>query len=199
MIYLSDDIDHFPSDIIRDTFPLMPLERQQRAMRYRQEHDRKTCILAYWILLKGLQQEYGIATPVSFRYGLNGKPYLENFRGIFFNISHCKKGVVCAISENEVGVDIQDVRPFNLNVAKRVCTEQELKYLAQYEDPSQYFCEIWTVKESYIKLQNGSIAQPLNTIDSYLLMQKGNRAIAHWGNGCHVYCIGESKIINVNI
>jgi 4'-phosphopantetheinyl transferase len=178
----------------------MPPERQQRALRYRREIDKRLCVCAYWLLLHGLKKECGIIMPLLFVYGENGKPYLADNSGIFFNLSHCKEGLVCAISENEVGVDIQDVRLLNMNVAKRICTVEELEKINQSNHPERLFCEIWTIKESFIKQQGGSIAQPLNTFNAHAIFEQANvKGICYWGESFHLCCIGESKINKVHL
>jgi 4'-phosphopantetheinyl transferase len=199
MIYLIDNIASIPADIIHETYMLMPPERQQRAFRYRQEIDKQLCVLAYWLLLHGLKNEYGIITPPSFTYGENGKLYLTDHPDIFFNLSHCRAGVACAISDIEVGIDIQEIRPFDMAVAQRVCTYIELDRLAQCSEPERLFCELWTLKESYIKQQGGSIAQPLNTIYAHAVFEQASgKKICHWGAGYHICCFGESNIETIS-
>jgi 4'-phosphopantetheinyl transferase len=198
VIYLSDDMENIPADVIREIFSLMPMERRQRALRYKQDIDSNLCVLAYWLLLHGLKEEYGIIKPPNFIYGENGKPYLAEYPGIFFNISHCKAGVVCAISDVEVGIDIQEVRPFDLDVAKRVCTDSELEQFALTQEPERLFCEMWTMKESYIKQQGGSIAQSLNMLDAHIVFEQASgKKICHWGHGFHICCIGEDKLLRL--
>jgi 4'-phosphopantetheinyl transferase len=191
MIYLFDDMENIPADVIRDTFPLMPPERQQRALRFRQERDRNACVLAYGLLLHGLEQEYGITAPPAFSYGENGKPYLTDHPSIYFNLSHCKAGIVCAISDMEVGVDIQEVRPIDMDVVRRVCTSYEVEQFQYCQLTAPLFCKIWTIKEGFIKWFGGSIAQPLNYLDAQSLCNQADRYLScHWGNGYHVCCFG---------
>jgi 4'-phosphopantetheinyl transferase len=104
-----------------------------------------------------------------FTYGENGKPYLTGKREIFFNISHCKTGVVCAISDKEVGVDMQDIQPFDRELAKRVCTAGERMQLEQSDTPDRLFCKWWTIKEAYIKRYGGSIADGPDKIEAEAL------------------------------
>jgi len=195
MIYLFDDMENISADVISETFALMPHERRQRSLRYKREIDRYCCVLAYWLLLNGLKNEYGITDPPVFTYGENGKPYLDGHPDIFFNLSHCREGVVCVISNAEIGVDIQDVRPLNIDVAKRVCTISELDRISWSREPERLFCEIWTIKESFIKQQGGSITQPLKMLDAHTLFEQVNsKKICHWGNRYHLCCIGEEMI-----
>ena len=194
MIYLCDDMKNIPADIIRETHQIMPSERRQRALRYRSDIDKNSCVLAYWLLMFGLKQEHGIAEPPIFTYGENGKPYLADYDNIFFNISHCKVGVICAISDVEVGVDIQDVRPFDIAIAKRVCTEYELEQLALCHKPERPFCKLWTIKESFVKMYGGIIADSLNTLYATALYEQlSSNAISYWDEAYHICCFGVEK------
>ena len=171
----------------------MPQERRERALRYRSELDRYLCVLAYWLVMHGLEAEYGISTPPAFSYGDNGKPYLSEYPGIFFNVSHCKAGVVCAISDYKVGVDIQEVRPFDISVAKRVCTALELEQLSQSAEPDRLFCKMWTIKESFFKLHSGGISDSLHELESSNLFEQMKAdAVSRWGMDYHICCFGIS-------
>jgi 4'-phosphopantetheinyl transferase len=200
MIYLFDDMENIPVEIINKTLTLMPPERQQRAMRYRHEIDKNLCVLAYKLLMLGLKQEYGITKPLAFNYCENRKPYLSNYPDIYFNISHCKYGAVCAISDKEVGIDIQDVRPFDFDVAKRVCSDSEMGQFFKCHMPERLFCKIWTIKESFVKHFGGSIAQSLKSLDARSLCEQSNGYMAsYWGSKYHVCCFWEHEINKVQL
>ena len=191
-------MENVPGDIILETFSLMPPERQQQALRFRSDIDRNLCVLVFWLLLYGLKNEYGITEPHTFTYGENGKPYLIEHPDIFFNLSHCKLGAICAISNSEVGVDVQDVRPFSLGVAKRVCTERELERLAQSESSDRLFCELWTIKESFIKRHDGISTQSFSSLDAHALYNEADcKVVSHRGKKYHLCCFGENEIITI--
>lgn len=75
-----------------------------------------------------------------------GKPFLINTKDIYFNISHCDGWVVCAISNQEVGVDIERVGYMSDAMVKKVLNESESKLIDQ-----NLFYRFWTLKESYLK------------------------------------------------
>ena len=157
-IYLFDDIDSLSVDFVSENRNRLPVFRQQQCARYRQEFDKNACVLAYLLLDKGLREQFNIAPPFEFIYNEHGKPYLRDFPHIFFNISHCKYGVVCTLADFEVGIDIQEVRPFDVDIARRVCSENELQQLSETDNPSRLFCKMWTKKESYAKAKGISAA-----------------------------------------
>lgn len=156
--------------------------RQEKALRYRQEIDRKTCVMAYLLLLHALHSNYGIHEP-KFSFGSAGKPYLTDYPDIHFNISHCPKGCICGISSSPIGVDIQDMRPFSQEIAKHCCSEEELNLLVEATDPAMEFTRMWAMKESYLKMNGTGITQILPAIDTTKLTSK---IPTYMSNGCYI-------------
>lgn len=97
-----------------------------------------------------------------------GKPYFIN--GPFFNISHSGKYVVMAVSDSNIGVDIEEDIEKNLNILLKIFNEAEVKMIKEHAD----FYFIWCAKESLIKCMGGSINKvrdipslPLNGLKTY--------------------------------
>ena len=88
-------------------------------------------------------------------YGERGKPYLREYP-LFFNLSHSGEYVVCAVSDREIGVDIQKCFDFNvMRTAERFFSKEECRALAACgteEEGRQFFFRLWTRKEAYGKL-----------------------------------------------
>lgn len=161
-VYLFDDYDALDENFISNNIHLLPASRAERCMRFRQDIDKINCTIAYLMLKYGLEENFGISSEIEFVYNEYKKPFLKEFPQIFFNFSHCKRGVVCAIADFEIGVDIQDFEPFNINVARRVCSKNELIELDKSDNPSRLFCRFWTQKESYAKAMGVGIGSVLN-------------------------------------
>ena len=79
----------------------------------------------------------------------NGKPYLE--RGEHFSLSHSGEYAICAVSQSEIGVDIQKITEVSEKAVKRFCTESELKFLEKSADRPRDTIRLWALKESYLK------------------------------------------------
>jgi len=95
-----------------------------------------------------------------------GKPYLKDYSGLHFNISHTRGIMVCAVSERSVGIDVERVRPLNRRIASRFFTDKERQYIfASQEGQDKRFCEIWTRKEAYVKWNGKGMALPFNSFD----------------------------------
>lgn len=81
----------------------------------------------------------------------HGKPFLTNYDGIHFNISHCREAIVTAISNNPVGIDVEGRRRFSDGLLQRAFNDEEQGKVKDSVDPEMEFARIWTRKESYFK------------------------------------------------
>ena len=79
---------------------------------------------------------------VVFTYGENGKPQTE---GAFFSVSHSGDVVACAVSDREVGLDLERIRTVPSRLADA----------AKDED----FWHFWTRREAAIKCRGGTLGQ----------------------------------------
>ena len=60
--------------------------------------------------------------------------------------------VLCAISDKEVGVDIEYIDPeIDLNIAKHYFYNSEYENIMNCENSSDEFFKYWVLKESYMK------------------------------------------------
>lgn len=166
-LYLFEDFDSITESFLKRCIDVLPPERRQKALRYRFDIDRKMAVISYLMLLYALRENYNITNP-QIVYGVHGKPYLKDDPDIHFNISHCLKGCICAVSDREIGVDIQDIRPFSWDIAKRVCCDNELKMLECADDKARLFTKIWAMKESYVKMTGEGIAG-ISSVDTTVI------------------------------
>ncbi len=81
----------------------------------------------------------------------HGKPYLTNYEGVHFNISHCREAIVTAISGHAVGVDVEGRRRFSNTLLQRSFNETEQESVLRSDDPELEFARIWTRKEAWFK------------------------------------------------
>jgi len=127
------------------------------------EHGRK--------LLSGiLNKLYPNHTEFSVSKNENGKPYIPSLPEFRFNISHSGEWTVLAISDSDVGVDIQLIKPIRDGLAKRFFTRRENLKLDSLnnEDYSNEFTRMWTMKEARTKAAGESLAKTLslyNTVE----------------------------------
>lgn len=102
---------------------------------------------AHRLLDEAVKRLYGIEK-YSLVRGERGKPFFREYPDIFFNLSHCRGLVVCAVSDCENGADAELVRPCSKNAAKRIFTGNEMRFVSDSADPDESFFRIWTLKEA---------------------------------------------------
>ena len=135
---------------LKKAYPLVSKERQEKIDFYRFEKDKKLSAGAY-LLLKKLLAEENIIN-FEFKLGKYEKPYIHDNENIYFNLSHSGKMVLCAISDREVGADIEINDPeIDLKIAKNYFYNEEYKSIMKSDNPSDEFCKYWVLKESYMK------------------------------------------------
>jgi len=137
--------------------------RQQKIDRLRKDSDKRLS-LAVFLLLREALAANGI---YDFRllYAENGKPYLEG-SPLHISLSHSGEMVLCAVSEREVGCDIERIGTPRLAAAKRFFHPLEYKALADCaseEEERRLFYRLWTLKESVIKKTGRGLSQGLSS------------------------------------
>lgn len=137
--------------------------QKEKALKYKNEIDQIRSLASSY-LVNSLSNE-----PLLFND--MGKPFFEN--GPYFNISHSGKYIVMAVSNKEVGVDIEENVEKNMSSLIRIFNEAEAKMIKEHAD----FYYLWCSKESLIKCIGSSISHvkeipslPLNGLKTY----KGN-------------------------
>ncbi len=103
---------------------------------------------------------------IHYGYGPQGKPYLKDYPDIHFSLSHSGNMAVLAISDGEVGIDVQESRGFQEKVTKRFYQEEEIKRIEATEDienKEKLFYQIWTGKEAYIKYTGKGMGQDIRS------------------------------------
>ena len=135
---------------LKKAYSLVSRNRQKKIDFYRFEKDKKLSAGAY-LLLKKLLSNENITNP-TFKTGKYGKAYISNIENIYFNLSHSGKMVLCAISDKEVGVDVEYNDPaIDLDIAKHYFYNSEYENIMNAARPSDEFFNYWVLKESYMK------------------------------------------------
>ena len=135
---------------LKKAYNLVSQNRKEKIDFYRFEKDKKLSAGAY-LLLKKLLEEEDITKP-AFKTEKYGKAYISNYDNIHFNLSHSGKMVLCAISDLDVGVDIEYIdSEIDLDIAKHYFYNSEYETIMKSENPSDEFFKYWVLKESYMK------------------------------------------------
>ncbi len=94
-----------------------------------------------------------------------GKPFLKEYPYFHYNISHSGKWVVVAISDQAIGVDIEQIKSIDMNIARWYFAINEcnsiIREVLKKQQETFYF--LWTAKESYTKYIGKGLLMPLNS------------------------------------
>ena len=129
---------------------LLPAERYEKLVRYRQEEDRLRCFASSLLLQKAAQGR-------SISYNEAGKPLVE---GLFFNLSHIGDYVVLAEADGPVGVDIEEMVPYG-DWVRAALAAREYEWMLRGKDErerQERFYRLWTRKESLVKCEGRGFA-----------------------------------------
>ena len=148
-------------------------ERIAAAARFRMEADKRRCLCAGLALLDALE-EHGIR-PTALLKTPDGKPFLENGKNLHFNLSHSGTYAVCAVWEQEVGIDIQEIRDPEGSLLKYCCTEQEQERIRRSAFPADAFTAVWSWKEAFMKMTGQGLRIPPKEIEVVLPPDTGER------------------------
>ena len=135
---------------LKKAYNLVSKNRQEKIDFYRFDKDKKLSCGAY-LILKKLLAGKNITDPI-FKTEKYGKAYISNHENIHFNLSHSGKIVLCAISDMEVGADVEYIdREIDLNIAKHYFYNREYESIMNAENRPEEFFKYWVLKESYMK------------------------------------------------
>ena len=137
--------------------------RKEKISRLKFAKDRRLSLGA-GVLLTEAARRIGIVG-LDETYGERGKPYIAGRPDFRFSLSHSGDTAICAVSDREIGCDIEKIAWAKTRVAERYFSDEEKKYLASSADDEKdaAFFRIWTLKESCIKAAGEGFAIPLNS------------------------------------
>ena len=146
---------------------LIDSARRKRMEELRQKKDRIQSLVAglllrYSFLEKGYTQRQW--KEIQIQHKASGKPWLEQYPEFCYSLSHSGKWVVCGVHSKELGIDIQEMRSWNIGVAKRFFAIEEYERILNAEESEKtiLFYKMWTAKESYAKLTGDGIGKGIN-------------------------------------
>ena len=134
--------------------------QKEKALKYKNEKDQIRSMISSY-LANSLSAD-------ELLFNEMGKPYYQN--GPYFNISHSGKFVIMAVSNKEIGVDIEENNEQDMSSLIKIFNEAEVKLLKEHAD----FYYLWCAKESLIKCMGSSINKikevpslPLNGLKTF--------------------------------
>ena len=152
--------------------PLLPPDRRERLLRVQEVGKQREPLCAYLILCLALRQKYGWKSIPEVALGRLGKPYFPEHPEVHFNISHSSGAVLVGVSDQEIGVDIERIRPVGQRMMGRLA----------HVSTEEAFCQngvrrearakrsgngVGTIMRSESPLQPGEYYYPLDTFPGY--------------------------------
>ncbi|MNZ41675.1 4'-phosphopantetheinyl transferase sfp [compost metagenome] len=152
----------------------LPEEKQHRIGRFVHVEDKVRALGADILSRFLICSTLGITnSEISLVQNDYGKPLLKDINHLHFNHSHSGCWVVSAISDQLIGIDVERIHELNLDIAKHCFSAQEFQDLDSLPDNQsklEYFYDLWTLKESYIKAVGMGLSLPLS---SFTIRKKG--------------------------
>ena len=151
--------------------PLLSPQEIEKISRYKQENDQHHSLIGKAVLRILLGRYLNVdAKVIQFKSAKNKKPELENNfgRNLHFNISHSGNWVLIAISNSEIGVDVEKMNTsFTYkNLLSFGFNPQEIDFIENSDLPYQSFYELWTRKESLLKATGKGLVDELLHVPS---------------------------------
>ncbi len=132
---------------------LLPEKRRKKAEKLINKNDALLSATAGLMM----RELFGEKTE-EIKFNEHGKPFFEH--GPFFSISHSRRYSVVAVSENEIGIDIEMHGNPSERLMDRCFTEDEQQFAKLN---TENFLRIWTAKEAVLKfLGTGFSLSPKN-------------------------------------
>lgn len=155
---------------------MLDAEEMERFHRFHFVGDRTRFAVAH-INVRRILAAYLDRAPerISFRTNSLGKPELvaePQTRHLHFNLSHSRNIALLALSTDiELGIDVEDLRPIEPEVATSHFSPAELADLSSLEGEAwlKGFYHCWTRKEAILKAEGVGLNFPLHSFDVSLI------------------------------
>ncbi|WP_410511125.1 4'-phosphopantetheinyl transferase superfamily protein [Paenibacillus sp. BR2-3] len=155
---------------ISELLPYVSPEYRVKSSRLKREDDVRRSLIGDMMVrlcamdIEGLRNE-----EIRVERGVFGKPRLQFMREPWdYNISHSGKWVTGIVGRKgqRVGIDIQKMDAVNPSLSRYTMSAAEIKqYLSlPPEQQKQYLYELWTRKESYLKMEGIGINVPIRSV-----------------------------------
>lgn len=149
-------------------------EKKERLSRFNRKEDFLRSLVSDLLTRIMLVEKFNLSN-MDIRISSNsyGKPYLDG-HSVEFNVSHSGEWVAAVVSRFPVGIDVEEIQPINVDIARSFFAEKEYaEIVAKAEDEKlTYFFDLWTLKESYIKACGQGLSVPLNLFSFSLENEK---------------------------
>lgn len=141
------------------------LDKRNKVDRLLNKNDKVQTIIPEILIRTRLFEDLN-SKKIQFNKNEYGKPYIENMEKFLFNISHSGEYIVVAISDSEVGIDIEEIKDIEyIDIARNFFSSEESDYIigSNKKNGLERFYDVWTLKEAFIKFKGKGLSIPLNS------------------------------------
>lgn len=159
-IYLMDCDVLQDKNLFNEFYQKMPEYRKQKINTFRFAKDKRLS-LGVGILLGCVLEEVGLKDIIVKK---NGKPHIPGCP-LCYNLSHSGSIAIIAVSKNNIGCDVEYIKPTSMKAAERFFCDDEYKLLENAVTDSkrtELFYRLWTLKESFMKATGLGMSLPLS-------------------------------------
>ena len=191
-VYVADVGQLMDEKLFQHLYKCVSAGRREKVDRMRLDKDKRLSLGAGALLESALAAE-GVedCTMVSTQ---NAKPCLAHRNDIHFNISHSGTKVMCAISDCDIGCDVEQITNIDMEIARRFFFSEEYEALMKCRDidtRNKLFFRYWTLKESFMKATGLGFTLPLN---QFCVILGGSKASVKQNVDNRSYCFREFEL-----
>ena len=162
---------------------LFSVYRREKLAQVRAPELRKQMTAAELLLMRAVKEAgVGAAFPLRIQTDLFGKPFLPDLP-LYFSLSHSGRRVCCALSDRDIGFDVQKISRPHDALLRRCLSERERSRICESANPAAAFTLLWCVKESYVKATGEGLSRALETLELSLerpLRVRGDYRARFW-------------------
>ena len=141
-------------DRLAPLLPFVSAGRRERIARMKNDTAKTASLLSALLVRMAVSEFTGIpASELIFSAHEGGKPYCVG-TGCEFSLSHTSGMIVCAVSNEPVGIDTELLRRAPMRVARRF-TDAEREYISGSDER---FFRVWTRKEAFGKMKGDGLS-----------------------------------------
>lgn len=151
-------------------------EQRRRAVERLRSPEARVQKLGAALLLGCALAAEGLPPAGDFVFGPYGKPALRESTAPRFSLSHSGDRALCALSDAEIGCDLEKLRRPALPIVERRFHPREAAWLFSLPEREQAraFFRLWTLKESYLKATGRGLSLPLS---AFCVLPEGEGAV----------------------
>ncbi|NBI29785.1 4'-phosphopantetheinyl transferase family protein [Chengkuizengella marina] len=162
-VKVDSEIEH---SLYIDLLKNLTKEKQNKLNKFRNKKDAYRSLLGEILIRTEIMNLTHIKNhEIVFEKNSYGKPKVMKIPQLHFNVSHSGDWVTCAIDRSIIGIDVELIASIDYGIADRFFSKQEVVDLLTKEEPQKlnYFFDLWTLKESYIKTDGRGLSIPLDS------------------------------------